>query len=166
MMTVGDRRIEHDKAQKAIDEYRKHNNDCCGDLSDGYHTFDELYHHRALLFASLCMTTFKNIAWKSLLHHDPNDPMYPGMFIVGIDTKYGQASYHYNIDPYWSIFKEIREVERAPKFDGHTPSEAIDRIYHLAFDIATSQIFRTHESDSTKNRDLSKKHNISTFYDG
>lgn len=107
-----------------------------GGVSDGYHTFDELYHHRALLFASLLVQPhYKSIAWKSLLHNDPNYPMYPGMFIVGIDTPYGQASYHYDIDPYWSIFKDIKEVKRAPKFDGHTPNQAIERIYKYALDV-------------------------------
>ena len=107
-----------------------------GKLSDRYHTFDELYHHRALLFASLCMTAFKNKAWKSLLHNDPeNSPMYNGMFIVGVDTPFGQASYHYDIYPYWSMFK-VKEVETAPKFDGHTPSDAIDRLYQYAMKIA------------------------------
>lgn len=107
-----------------------------GKLSDRYHTFDELYHHRALLFASLCMTTFKDKVWKSLLHDDPeNNPMYNGMFIVGVDTPFGQASYHYDIYPYWNKFK-VKEVEKAPKFDGHTPSEAIDRLYKYAMKIA------------------------------
>ena len=116
-----------------IVDYAQMNNDSCGDISDRYHPFDELYHHRAMLFASLCLTTFRHIAWKSLNHHDPNEPMYPGMFIVGVDTPYGQASYHYNIDPYWNIFK-VTELERAPKFDGHTPDEAIERIYKTAVD--------------------------------
>lgn len=48
-------------AQKAIDEAKRYN-DSVGTLSDGYHTFDELYHHRALLFASLCLTGFKEKA--------------------------------------------------------------------------------------------------------
>ena len=112
-----------------------------GELSDGYHTFNELYHHRALLFASLCMTIFKGKAWKSLLHDDPkNNPMYPGMFIVGIETPEGQATYHYDIDPYWSIFK-VKELDKAPKYDGHTPNEAIERIYNYA-NSYNSPIFR------------------------
>ena len=118
------------KAQNAIDAAKKYN-DSVGSLSDGYHTFDELYHHRAMLFAALCLTTFKNCAWKSLLHNDPKEPMYNGMFIVGVDTPFGQATYHYDIDPYWAIFK-VKEVDRAPKFDGHTPDEAIDRIFKYA----------------------------------
>ena len=128
-------------AQKAIDEAKRYN-DSVGTLSDGYHTFDELYHHRAMLFAALCLTTFKNVAWKSLLHNDPKEPMYNGMFIVGVDTPFGQATYHYDIDPYWAIFK-VKEVDRAPKFDGHTPDEAIDRIFKYAQKIGTEPITRS-----------------------
>ena len=95
-----------------------------GDTSDGYHTFNELYHHRAVLF-SVIVKTFSDKAWKSLRHHDGT--MYDGMFIVGIDTPEGQATYHYDIDPYWDMF-ECRELERAPEWDGHTPAQAIERI--------------------------------------
>ena len=62
------------------------------------------------------------------MHHDGT--MYNGMFIVGIETPRGQATYHYDIDPYWDMF-ECPELERAPKWDGHTPQEAIDRIGKL-----------------------------------
>lgn len=123
-------------AQKAINEAKRYN-DSVGSLSDGYHTFDELYHHRALLFASLCLTGFKEKAWKSLLHSDSKkDPMYPGMFIVGVETPFGQATYHYDIDPYWSIFK-VKELDHAPEYDGHTPKDAIDRIYKYALKLGS-----------------------------
>lgn len=97
-----------------------------GEISDGYHTFDELYHHRALLFASLCNISPKGIVWKSKKHDDGT--MFDGMFIVGIHTAYGDATYHYNIDPYWDMF-HVPEIERAPVFDGHSPEEALNRIY-------------------------------------
>lgn len=95
-----------------------------GKVSDGYHTFDELYHHRAVLFAVIC-NTHKELAWKSKLH-DTGD-MYDGMFIVGIETPEGQATYHYDINPYWDMFN-VKELPKAPKWDGHTPDEAIRRI--------------------------------------
>lgn len=97
-----------------------------GDLSDGYHTFNELYHHRAILFSVIC-NNHPEIAWKSMRHNEPNSPMYDGMFIVGIETPQGQATYHYDIDPYWDMFK-VKELDRAPAWDGHTPDEAIRRI--------------------------------------
>lgn len=40
-----------------------------GSTSDGYHTFDELYHHRAVLF-SVVVAMFRGCSWKSLHHHD------------------------------------------------------------------------------------------------
>lgn len=95
-----------------------------GDTSDGYHTFNELYHHRAILFSVICNER-PEVAWKSKRHHDGT--MYDGMFIVGIDTPEGQATYHYDIDPYWNLFR-VKELELAPEWDGHTPGEAIRRI--------------------------------------
>lgn len=95
-----------------------------GNTSDGYHTFDELYHHRAVLF-SVIVKAFPEQAWKSRKHHDGT--MYDGMFIVGIDTPQGQATYHYDVDPYWEMFA-CRELDCAPEWDGHTPAEAIARI--------------------------------------
>lgn len=100
-----------------------------GEISDGYHTFNELYHHRAILFASLC-NTFPDKAWKSKQHDDPNQPMYDGMFICGITTPEGEATYHYDINPYWDMF-HVKELDRAPAFDGHTPQMAIDRLMHM-----------------------------------
>lgn len=95
-----------------------------GNTSDGYHTFNELYHHRAVLF-SVIVKAFPERAWKSRKHHDGT--MYDGMFIVGVDTPQGQATYHYDVDPYWEMFA-CRELDRAPEWDGHTPAEAITRI--------------------------------------
>lgn len=102
--------------------------DNIGEFSDGYHTFNELYHHRAVLFSVIC-NMFPNKAWKSKLH-DTGD-MFDGMFIVGIETEQGQATYHYDIKPYWDMFK-VKELEKAPKWDGHTPSEAIERIGNMS----------------------------------
>jgi len=98
-----------------------------GNTSDGYHTFDELYHHRAVLF-SVIVENFATRAWKSKLHADGT--MYEGMFIVGIETPDGQATYHYDVEPYWNLFR-CKEVDRAPEWDGHTPGQAIERISKL-----------------------------------
>lgn len=98
-----------------------------GEFSDGYHTFNELYHHRAVLFSVIC-NMMPERAWKSKLH-DTGD-MFEGMFIVGIKTEQGQATYHYDIEPYWDMFK-VKELERAPKWDGHTPADAIGRIGNM-----------------------------------
>ena len=99
-----------------------------GNFSDGYHTFNELYQHRAVLFAVICNTS-PDIAWKSLKHGD--DTMYDGMFIVGIDTPFGQITYHYDIDPYWELFK-VKELPNAPTWDGHTPNDVVHRLICLS----------------------------------
>lgn len=101
-----------------------------GNTSDGYHTFNELYHHRAVLF-SVIVKNFATRAWKSKLHADGT--MYEGMFIVGIETPDGQATYHYDVEPYWNLFR-CKEVDRAPERDGHTPDQAIERIGKLVSD--------------------------------
>lgn len=98
-----------------------------GNTSDGYHTFNELYHHRAVLF-SVIVENFAARAWKSKLHADGT--MYEGMFIVGIETPDGQATYHYDVEPYWNLFR-CKEIDRAPEWDGHTPDQAIERIGKL-----------------------------------
>ena len=98
-----------------------------GNTSDGYHTFNELYDHRAKLF-SVIVRCYSSLCWKSKQHHDGT--MYDGMFIVGIDTPEGPATYHYNIDPYWDMF-DCKELNSAPEWDGHTPQQAIERIRSL-----------------------------------
>lgn len=94
-----------------------------GEVSDGSHTFDELYYHRALLFARI-VKDHKDKAWKSKKHADElNFPMYPGYFVVGITTPKGDFSYHYSIG-LWDKF-DCKEIPNAPKFDGHTPDDIV-----------------------------------------
>lgn len=118
---------KYDALDSAIDLINNPSLLVTGDTSDGYHTFNELYHHRAVLF-SVIVKAFPDRAWKSRKHHDGS--MYDGMFIVGIETPDGQASYHYDINPYWDMFN-CKELEYAPEWDGHTPEQAIARIGKL-----------------------------------
>lgn len=96
-----------------------------GELSDGFHTFNELYYHRMILF-SVVLKYNKEKAWKSKLHYDGT--MFENYFIVGINTEKGQFTYHYHIDN-WDYF-DITELPNAPKYDGHTPND-IDRLLSL-----------------------------------
>lgn len=95
-------------------------------ISDGSHTFEELYDHRAKLFSVICSMN-KQISWKSKFHDDGT--MYEGYFIVGMNTEEGQVSYHYGLC-YWDLF-DVVELERAPKYDGHDSKDAILRILSL-----------------------------------
>lgn len=94
-------------------------------VSDGSHTFEELYHHRAILFATIC-NQFSEFGWKSRKHS--NGDMIKNFFIVGIETPDGQFSYHYPMS-YWSMFKvEVKGL--APEWDGHS-SDSIERLFSL-----------------------------------
>ena len=86
-------------------------------ISDGYHTFGDLYDQRLYLSAAL-FNTWSDICWKSKLHSDGEKPFGGDWFIVGCDTPDGQFTYHYRLE-YWDLFK-VPELERAPKWDGHT----------------------------------------------
>ena len=88
------------------------------DTSDGYHTFEELYEHRMALFSVIC-NTYRDKAWKSKLHSDGS--MYDNYFIVGITTDEGDYTYHYHLD-FWDRF-QVKELEKAPEWDGHKPSD-------------------------------------------
>lgn len=113
------------KVQKEIKRYKSIGGNV-GKISDGYHTFDELYYHRMILFLAL-QKAYIDKAWKSKLHH--NGTMYDNYFIVGVETPEGQYSYHYHM-MYWELFKEIKEEEKAPEWDGHKP-EDITRLLSL-----------------------------------
>lgn len=95
-------------------------------ISDKWHTFDELYYHRMILFLTIQLAN-RQKAWKSKLHHDGT--MFEDSFIVGIDTPEGQYSYHYDLE-FWDMFKDIKEVEKAPNYDGHKPKD-IERLLSL-----------------------------------
>lgn len=98
-----------------------------GKVSDGSHTFEELYFHRMVLFSMLVeMPEFNDLAWKSWLHHDGT--MYNDYFIVGINTPEGQYSYHYHKD-YWDYFC-VNQLPLAPEWDGHKPND-VERLLSL-----------------------------------
>lgn len=95
-------------------------------FSEESYTLNELYHQRAVL-TSLFVNENPNICWKSLRHHKADTPIYDGMFVVGIETPFGIATFHYSVDKYWDLFC-VQELPCAPKWDGHSPEESIERL--------------------------------------
>lgn len=110
---------------KTIQQLKEQGTLNTGELSDTYHTFDVLYMHRMVLFATITSQN-KAKSWKSHYHHDGT--MYPDYFIVGIDTEFGQFSYHYH-EQYWGWF-DVPVLDYAPEFDGHT-SDDVTRLLAL-----------------------------------
>ena len=106
------------------DEIRKFNMD---QVSDGYHTFEELYKFRLLYNAAFFNCLPRNIeVLKSKYHNDGKACFGGGWFIVQAELPTGQISNHYEMK-YWDLFK-IPEYEKANLWDGHTPQDVIERL--------------------------------------
>lgn len=103
-----------------------------GNISDGHHTFNELYRHRRELFLALCRAVKDTRAvWRSKLHGEGDEQMFEGMFVVGINVEPGkQISYHFSLK-YWDDVEFAKIYERAPKWDGHTPDDVLERLRKL-----------------------------------
>jgi hypothetical protein len=113
------------------------------EVSDGYHTFDELYDHRVTLYVALC----RNLKWteslqgpdeaqvrpydiwRSKLHADGS--AYEGWFIMGIGKDAGkQISYHLP-EKMWEATDFAETLDRAPEFDGHSSENVLERLSQL-----------------------------------
>ena len=116
---------KHDLTQ-ALEQYYRSD---MGEVSDGYHTFNQLYHQRAVLFATIVKQN-KDKAWKSYKHADGKFCFDSNgeWFIVGVDTPQGSYTYHYSKE-YWDMF-DCKELETSKEWDGHT-EEDVTRLLTL-----------------------------------
>ena len=101
-----------------------------GNISDGYHTFNELYEYRLLYNASMFNELAKQGLYdvhKSKLHSDGTIPFSDeNWFIVQAELPTGQISNHYEMKD-WDLFN-IPEKEKANPYDGHTPQDVAKRL--------------------------------------
>lgn len=109
------------KIQNQIDTYKEQTENSVGELSDGYHSFNNLYKHRTYLLA-LAMA-YIPYSWKSRSHEDGS--MYDDMFVAGFPTPTGMVTYHCD-NEYWEDFK-VPEIPHAPHFDGYTDTDVLNR---------------------------------------
>jgi hypothetical protein len=94
---------------------------------DEYHTMDELYSYRMLYNAAFAFVAQQwHTVTKSYRHSDGEPCFGGGWFIVTMHLPQGQVSNHYE-NEHWDLFR-VREVEKAPEWDGHTPAEAAERL--------------------------------------
>lgn len=119
-----------------------------GEISDGYHTFNQLYHQRAILFATI-VNQNKDIAWKSYKHSDGKYCFDSNgeWFIVGINTPEGSYTYHYSKE-YWDYFK-CKELDCGKEWDGHT-EEDVTRLLSLEKEPCEDAISRQREKNISK----------------
>lgn len=96
-----------------------------GQISDGYHTFAELYEFR-LLYNALAANHSPYPAVKSWRHSDGEKCFGGGWFIVTMTLPAGQISNHYEAKD-WDLF-DVREVATAPEWDGHTAADVAARL--------------------------------------
>jgi hypothetical protein len=101
-------------------------------ISDGYHTYEELYDHRIVNYIALCRFVDRysgEIVWRSKVHSDGS--VWNGWFLLGIGKEHGsQITYHLPISE-WSNTEFATEYDEAPDFDGHTPDDVLERIRNL-----------------------------------
>lgn len=97
------------------------------DTSDGYHTFEQLYYQRMMLFATL-VQEHKDCAWKTWNHEDGKPCFGGGWFLVTIDTPKGAYGYHFE-EKYWNLFN-CPELPKAKHWDGYTEKDA-KRLFSL-----------------------------------
>lgn len=116
-----------------------------GDFSDGYHTFNDLYYQRAVLFAAI-VNQNKDISWKSYRHENGELCFGGGWFIVGIDTPKGSYTYHYN-NKYWNLF-ECEELILSKHWDGHTDKD-VERLLTLP-DIKKSMTINEYQQEALR----------------
>ncbi|MEX0313427.1 MAG: hypothetical protein AB3N18_04555 [Allomuricauda sp.] len=126
------------------------------EISDGYHTFNELYEFRKMYNAALfnewakgwftlqsgldsdnheirnaALTTKpKYDVHKSIRHHDGEDCFGGGWFIVVAVLPTGQISNHYKLDD-WDLFNIPEEEKAKYPFDGHSPQDVLIRIRQI-----------------------------------
>lgn len=101
-----------------------------GEVSDGYHTFNELYEYRMLYNAALFNEFAKQGLYdvhKSRKHSDGEYPFGDSnWFIVMAELPTGQISNHYEMTD-WDKF-QIPEKPLANKWDEHSPKDVAERL--------------------------------------
>lgn len=115
-------------------------------VSDGYHTMDELYEHRIALWIALCRqirrdqnetgtrefstpTSGAIEVWRSKLHDDGT--AFDGWFVLGIGKKKGEIMTYHLPNSRWDKVSFAETLERAPEWDGHTAADVLERLKTL-----------------------------------
>jgi len=131
---------------KEVVEVQEILTDDIGSVSDGYHTFDELYEHRVTLYIAFCRVVASQAdvklcsvdsvpygvlhpersVWRSKVHSDGSS--FEGWFVLGIGRTYGnQITYHVPMK-YWNDTDFADTLDKAPEYDGHSSQDVLQRI--------------------------------------
>lgn len=128
-----------DQLNATIKKSLEYNSDFdTNNVSDGYHTFWELYNHRVILWIKLCEMiarshtneNFPNPVWMSKLHSDWSS--YEWWFVLWIfqDNK-SQITYHIPMQYWDEVWPFAVELEKWPELDWHTSNDVLERLKKL-----------------------------------
>lgn len=95
-------------------------------ISDGWHTFEELYKMRHALFILIALF-YKDVSYKTRLHSDGSS--YDGYFLLVSNLPTGQVSFHMP-DSYWDMCP-VKIEDRSMDYDGHTTLDVYYRLIKL-----------------------------------
>jgi hypothetical protein len=98
------------------------------EVSDGYHTFGELYEHRIALWMAICKLLAID-AWRSRKHSDGS--CIDGWFVLGLFDDAGKQMTYHLPNSRWDECDFAETLDRAPKFDGHTSADVLKRLARL-----------------------------------
>lgn len=100
------------------------------EVSDGYHTFTELYSHRVKLWIVLCAQLAAGPGapvWRSRYHSDGSS--ISGWFLLGVGKLFGEQMTYHLPDVFWPDCSRFAEtLDFAPPFDGHTSGDVLTRL--------------------------------------
>lgn len=94
------------------------------DISDGYHTFKEIYNHRKLLYINLCLLNKEHCVWAD---HKEWDSV-----VLVYNSHAGQISYHISYEQLPLFKDKIKEVSFGEHgWDGHSSDDVLNRLEEL-----------------------------------
>lgn len=121
--------------EESLKEKKQHADKCEKEpcTCDGYHTFNELYEHRIRLWIELARFHW---VWRTKIHSDGSQ--WDGWFILGYSRGAGeQITYHLPMR-YWDECDFANTRKKAPKYDGHTSYDVLERLKTLRVKYADS----------------------------
>jgi len=122
-------------SEDALNQLIKTMNADTNRISDGFHTFAELYEFRKIYNAALfnvwgnCMIPEYDVH-KSRRHSNGELCFGGGWFIVVAVLPTGQISNHYELKD-WDLFKVPAKDRALFEYDGHTPADVLERLRNL-----------------------------------
>jgi hypothetical protein len=125
-----------DSFNTLLAEHKKSGHIDTNRISDGYHTFGDLYNHRHELWITVCrLAAYNDVCdvksiWRSKFHDDGST--YEGWFILGMELfgPASQMSYHLPNEK-WESCNFAETLPKAPPFDGHTSDDVLQRLKQL-----------------------------------